>query len=271
MRSSFFLILFSLLLVAEKPDLLLLKSYKSDTNVTGWLISEKLDGIRAYWDGKQLLTRSGNIIHAPIWFTKGFPSFEIDGELWTKRDDFEHIVSIVNRKKPHEGWREITYNIFEVPHQKGGLLRRLGVLKSWLQRHPTAFIKIIPQEKCLGTNHLEQRLKEVESKKAEGLVVRNPDVPYIDKRTSSALKVKRFSDDECIVKDYTKGHGKYKGLVGALVCEWHGKRLKIGSGLSLIERKNPPKIGTQITFKYQGLTKYGNPKYPVFLRIRNFK
>jgi len=271
MKTIYLFCCLSLILLAEKPNMLLLKSYQSDVNVTGWLISEKLDGVRAYWNGKELLSRSGRHFAVPTWFTKGFPSFEIDGELWTKRDDFEHIISIVNRKKPHEGWREITYNIFEVPHQKGGLLMRLERLKNWLNKNPHSFIKIIPQEKCLGTYHLEQKLKEVELKKAEGLVVRNPDVPYIDKRTSSALKVKSFSDDECIVKDYTKGHGKYDGLVGALVCEWHGKRLKIGSGLSLIERKNPPKIGTEITFKYNGLTKYGNPKYPVFLRIRNFK
>ena len=92
---------------------------------------------------------------------------------------------------------------------------------------------------------------------------------YIDKRTSKALKVKSFHDDECVVSGYTKGHGKFEGLVGALLCEWHDKTLKIGSGLSNEDRRNPPALDSNVTFKYNGLTRYGNPKFPVFLRVRN--
>jgi len=82
--------LFNITLFAQKPKLLLLKVYK-DQNITGWVMSEKLDGIRAYWNGKNLLTRSGKIIYAPKWFTKNYPPFPIDGELWSKRGDFENI------------------------------------------------------------------------------------------------------------------------------------------------------------------------------------
>ena len=260
--------IFSLFLWAEKPNLLLLKSYNADVNVTNWLISEKLDGVRGYWTGKELVSRSGKAFAVPAWFIKDFPPFSIDGELWTKRGDFEHISSIVNKQEPHEGWREIRYNIFEVPHQKGGLLERLSVLKKWLQKHPNEFIKIIPQKVCKGQEDLKHELKRVEALGAEGLVVRNPNALYIDKRTTEALKVKSFSDDECVVKGYTKGHGKFEGLVGALLCAWQGKVLKIGSGLSEEDRQNPPALGSNVTFKYNGFTKYGNPKFPVFLRVR---
>ena len=271
MKSSLALFLLTLFLFADKPNLLLLKSYKEDVNVTGWLMSEKLDGIRGYWTGKKLISRSGKEFAIPKWFVKNFPPFEIDGELWTKREDFEHISSIVNQQKPHDGWRELIYNIFEVPHQKGGLMLRLEVLKKWLQKHPNSFIKIISQEPCKNREHLKNRLKKVEALGAEGLVVRNPLALYIDKRTSEALKVKSFQDDECLVSGYTKGHGKFKALVGALLCSWHGKVLKIGSGLSDEDRKKPPLLNTNITFKYNGLTKYGNPKFPVFLRVRKIK
>ena len=263
--------LLPLFLSAEKPNLLLLKSYKNDINVTNWLMSEKLDGVRAYWDGKRLISRNGKAFASPKWFVKDFPPFEIDGELWTKRGDFEHVISIVNTQTPHDGWRDITYNIFEVPHQKGGLLERLEVLEKWLEKYPNEFIKIIPQTPCKGSEHLKQELKRVEALGAEGLVVRNSDALYIDKRTSEALKVKSFRDDECVVMGYTKGHGKFEGLVGALQCVWHDRTLKIGSGLSDKERKNPPKVGTEITFKYNGFTRKGNPKFPVFLRIRGVK
>ena len=264
-------LLFSIVLYAEKPNLLLLKSYNNEVNVTGWLMSEKLDGVRAYWDGHKLISRSGKEFAVPAWFVKDFPPFEIDGELWTKRGDFENIISIVNRQTPHEGWKAIRYNIFEVPHQQGGLLARLEVLKAFLTQHPNHYIEIIPQKVCRDSQQLKETLEAVDTKGAEGLVVRNPDALYIDKRTSSALKVKSFDDDECVITGYTKGEGKFEGIVGALLCQWHDKTLKIGSGLSEEERKNPPMIDANITFKYNGLTKYGNPKFPVFMRIREEK
>ncbi|MBU1668576.1 DNA ligase [bacterium] len=254
---------------AEKPNLLLLKSYKNDVNVTGWLMSEKLDGVRAYWDGKRLISRSGKEFAVPKWFVKDFPPFEIDGELWTKREDFENIVSIVNQQSAHDGWKDITYQIFEVPYQEGGLLTRLSVLEQWLDENPNRYIMIIPQKVCKGSEHLKQILEEVEAKGAEGLVVRDPNALYVGQRSERSLKVKSFTDDECVVTGYTDGHGKFEGLVGALLCSWKDKVLKIGSGLSDEERRKPPMIGSEITFKYNGLTKYGNPKFPVFLRIRD--
>jgi len=97
MSLKLFLLLFPFLLFAAKPNLLLLKVYK-DQNISGWVMSEKLDGVRAYWDGKHLISRGGKIIHAPKWFTKDYPPFAIDGELWSKRGDFENISSIVRDK-----------------------------------------------------------------------------------------------------------------------------------------------------------------------------
>ncbi|CAA6811406.1 MAG: DNA ligase (ATP) (EC [uncultured Sulfurovum sp.] len=263
-----FLLLITVWIEAQKPNLLLLKNYHADVNVTNWLMSEKLDGVRAYWNGKELVSRNGKIFAAPDFFTKNFPPFEIDGELWTKRGDFENVISIVNRQEGHEGWLELSYQIFEVPHQEGGLLMRLEVLEKWLHKNPNEFIKVIPQIVCKGSEHLEQRLKEMDVKGAEGLVVREPNALYVGKRSAKALKVKSSQDDECKIVGYTKGQGKFEGLVGALRCEWKGRTLKIGSGLSDKERKDPPSIGSEITFKYNGFTKYGNPKFPVFLRVR---
>lgn len=232
-------------------------------------MSEKLDGIRAYWNGKKLLSRSGREFNVPKWFTKSFPPFEIDGELWTKRGDFEHISSITSKKTPHNGWREITYNIFEVPNQKGGLKQRLKVLKEFLQANPSRYIKIIKQTTCKDKKHLKKFLKEIEGKGGEGVVLREPNAPYIAKRTSKALKLKSFQDDECQVIGYKKGKGKYKESFGSILCKYRGDVVAIGSGFSQKDRQNPPKIGDTITFKYQGLTKNKKPRFPVFLRIRD--
>lgn len=265
-----FLLLLPLLLWAGKPDLLLLKTYDDGLHVNGWLMSEKLDGVRAYWDGTKLISRGGKEFKAPAWFTKNFPPFEIDGELWSKRGDFDNISGIVRKKIPHEGWKKITYNIFEVPNQKGGLKQRLDVLKNYLDTHPNQYISIIKQLTCKDKNHLKTFLKEIEEKGGEGVVIRNPEALYINKRTSQALKVKSFDDTECEIIGYKNGKGKYENLVGSYICKMNNEQIiNIGSGLSDKQRKNPLKQGTIITFKYQGLTKNGKPRFPVFLRVRN--
>ena len=257
-------LLASLSLFASKPNLLLLKTYK-DQNTTNWVMSEKLDGIRAYWDGNQLLSRSGKLIHAPKWFIKDYPKFEIDGELWTKRGDFENISSIVRDKNPSRYWSEIKHYIFEVPNAKGGLFQRLEKVKPYENK----YIKVLPQIIIKNKQHQNNYLKEIEAKNGEGIVVRDPKSLYINKRTSKALKVKSFKDMECKIIGFTKGKGKYSGKVGAIKCQLPNQiRFKIGSGISDNFRSNPPLIGTIITFKYQNITKYGKPRFPIYLRIR---
>ena len=267
MKFLIFVLTFSLILSAQKPNLMLLKVYR-DQNISGWVMSEKLDGIRAYWNGHELLTRNGNIIHAPIWFTKDYPPFEIDGELWTTRGDFENISSIVRDKTPSKKWREIKHYIFEVPHAKDGLFKRLAKVKAYEGN----IIKIISQIKVIDKNHLKKYLKEIESKGGEGVVVRDPNAPYIAKRTSKVLKVKSFYYAGCKVIGYREGRGKFKGLMGSIECKLdNNTTFRIGSGFNLDDRKNPPSIGSMVRFKYKEFTKYGKPRFPVFLRQREGK
>ena len=72
--------------------------WESSIDITGWWMSEKLDGVRAYWDGKQFLSRLGNRFHAPPWFVEGFRPTPLDGELWGGRKLFQRTVSIVSAK-----------------------------------------------------------------------------------------------------------------------------------------------------------------------------
>jgi DNA ligase-1 len=261
------LLLIPLFLFANKPNLLLLKVYK-DQNISGWVMSEKLDGIRGYWTGKVLLSRQGNKINAPKWWIKKLPPFAIDGELWTKRGDFDTISSIVRYKIPSKEWRKVTFNIFEVPNAKGNLFERLAKVKPY----QNDVVRIIPQIKVKNRIELMNFLKEVEAKGGEGVVVRNPNASYIAKRTNQALKVKSFYDTECKVVGYNEGKGKYKGMIGSLKCKLpNGVVFNIGSGLKVKDRLNPPKIGDIVTFKYKEWTKNHRPKFPVFLRVRYSK
>jgi len=250
-------------LFASKPALFLLNKYTDDKNITSWYMSEKLDGVRAYWDGKKLISRSGKIFNPPSSFIKDFPSHELDGELWTKRSDFSNISSIVNTKKTKNRWINLTYNIFEVPNAKGNLLERLHVATE------SKYIKIIKQIKIKNKEHLKRFLKSVEDRGGEGVVVRDGSLNYYTGRDNNALKVKSYVDEECVVVKHNKGNGKYKDKLGSLSCKMKNNLIiKVGSGFSDKQRDNPPKINAIITFKYYGLTSKGKPRFPIFLHLR---
>ena len=267
--------------VKSKPDLMLLKVYQPGLEVSGWVMSEKLDGVRAYWDGKNLMSRQGNVFHAPDWFKAGFPPFELDGELWLGRNQFAETVSIVRQNSPDDRWKDITYQIFEVPNQSGDLIERLEVVKEFIQKHSIKYIKVIPQTFIQGSDDVQFELARVLKANGEGLVIRNPRLSYQTGRLNSALKVKRKQDAECKVIGYLDGKGKYQGKVGSIICELLPEQvsrlfvalrdsnktiIKIGTGLTDIQRANPPKLGAIVTFQYMGLTKNGLPRFPVFLR-----
>lgn len=254
---------------AEKPQLMALENYE-DQAIEGWLVSEKLDGIRAYWDGRNLISRGGHYLTPPAWFTQDFPSFALDGELWIGREQFEDTLSVVMTQTPHDGWKKVGYHIFDVPNASGGLMARLEVLNEFLIKHPVAHLQVIPQHKVVSVEALQARLKKLLNQGAEGLVVRDPNVGYQIGRSQQALKVKPKYDAECEVTGYTEGRGKYIGQVGALICvNAQNQSLKLGSGLTDKLRANPPKIGSQVTYQYSGYTQKGWPKHAVYYRQRS--
>lgn len=244
----------------EKPS-----TYKNQ-NINGWLMSEKLDGIRAYWNGKELLTKNGNKIFTPDDFTKNFPPFKLDGELWTKRDDFENIQNIVLDKTPSKNWSQITYNIFEVPYEKGDFNQRLNIAKNWFKNNPNKYIKFIPQIKCFDNNHLNQYLEKLVSLKAEGIIIKNPNLSYVKGRSNNSFKVKKFYDMEGEVIGINFENNKFKSLVLKLK---DGVIFNLGNGFK--EDTLLPKVKDIVTFKYYGFTKNGKPKFASFLRVRKIE
>ncbi len=253
---------FSFAINLQKPMI-----YKGEESLEGWIMSEKLDGIRAYWDGEKLQTRKGKKIYAPKWFLKNFPKFELDGELWNKRDNFENIQSIVMDKTPTAKWKNITYNIFEVPNQKGDFFIRLKKAKNWFEKFPNKNVQIIKQIKIKNKSHLNTYLEEIISKKGEGVIIKNPDKEYISGRNPYILKVKKFKDmeGEVIKINISKKTNVLKSLTIKLQ---DNTIFNLGTGFSKDVRIKPPKIGSIVTFKYYGLTKNGKPKFASFLHIR---
>jgi DNA ligase-1 len=257
------------MLPADPPPLQRAGTYTGDQDVAGWLMSEKLDGIRGYWTGKQLLTRQGRVIHAPTWFTRNFPPFALDGELWRKRNDFAFVQQTVLDAVPTENWREITYNIFEVPVADGDFPTRLGKAGQWFCAHPTPHVRIIEQIGCRGADHLDAFLAGIESMGGEGVVIKDPTLSYQTGRSAHVLKVKNFSDMEGTVIAHNPGKGQFEGLLGSLTLRLeNGVQFKLGTGFTLAERKTPPPIGSSVTFKYYGFTNNGVPRFASFMRVR---
>jgi DNA ligase-1 len=252
-------------------EIMLPKVYTDGIDVTGWLMSEKLDGVRGYWDGKQLLSKNGNLFHPPAAFTSNFPPFALEGELWGGRRTFEKTVSIVKKQQPHDGWLELQFAIFDVPQATGGFTRRLQKAKDWFVDHPSQFAFVIAQETIKDNDQLKTELQQVEKSGGEGLIVRKPDTLYAKGRSRDILKVKSFFDMEAVVIAHIEGKGRNRGRLGSLLVvlpENSKVRFKIGTGFNDDERVHPPPVGSIITFKYYGFYESGIPRFPSFLRIR---
>ena len=250
---------------ASAPPLLLAESWNPQTDPRGWWLSEKLDGVRAYWDGKQFLSRNGNRYVAPEWFTRGLPDTPLDGELWVGRKQFQRTVSIVRRGDAAEVWREVRYLVFDAPALAQPFEQRQAAVTKLLASNQPPYALGLAQSVCQSAEHLTRELHRIEALGGEGLMLRRPASLYEPRRSATLLKVKSFHDCEAIVIGHEPGKGRHKGRVGALLAELpNGIRFACGAGLSDAQRDLPPAIGETITVKYQELTDGGVPRFPVF-------
>ncbi|MCE9545459.1 MAG: DNA ligase [Planctomycetia bacterium] len=253
---------------AAGPALLLAHTWENDVDLAGWWLSEKLDGVRAYWDGKQFLSRQGNVFHAPDWFVEKLPKEPLDGELWLARKSFQRTVSIVRRQDKSDHWREIRYLVFDMPALATGFEERVKQLRECLTDHGCDFATPHDQTRCEGVEHLQAELARVEALGGEGLMLRQPGSRYEAGRSTTLLKVKTFHDAEAQVLEHLPGAGRHKGRLGALaVALPDGTLFSVGTGFSDAQRENPPPVGSTITFRYQELSDRGVPRFPSFVRL----
>jgi DNA ligase-1 len=241
-----------------------------EQDLTGWWMSEKLDGVRAYWDGKQFLSRKNNVYYAPDWFTAGLPKHPLDGELWFGRKEFDRASEIVRSQGTPDRWKAMKYLVFDAPDEKGPFEARvkfmIGAAPSWKSQ----FTSLVEHTVCTGNDHLLTELDRIAKLGGEGLMVRKPGSHYERTRSSTILKVKKFLDMEVTVTSYEPGEGRHKGRVGALwVRLSNGKECKVGTGLKDKDRENPPAVGSIITVKYQEQTPDGLLRFPVYVGPRH--
>ncbi len=251
------------------PELPLAHVYKQGVDLQDYWLSEKLDGVRAYWDGKQLLSKQGHVYQAPDWFLADLPSQPLDGELWAGRGRFEYLMTIVRDAEPGSGWRDVRYMVFDMVVPQVSFSDRVVKLKVLFSGIDSPVIGLVEQSRVSAHQALMARLDEVVAAGGEGLMLHRGSSYYRAGRSSDLLKVKRYQDAEARVVGHLPGKGKYRGMLGALLVEGADQlRFRLGTGFSDQQRRQPPPIGALVTYKYYAKTAKGLPKFASFLRVR---
>ncbi len=256
---------------ASPPPLMLAGKWQDGPDVSRYLVSEKLDGVRARWDGNKLISRAGHLIPAPAWFTRGWPAQPLDGELWSSRSNFDTISAIIRRTPADDTqWKTLRFMAFDLPLHPGPFSHRVSAMHALADATRSPHLAVIAQERIADTASLHRQLNAVVAAGGEGLMLHHQDNRYLPGRSEGLLKLKPFDDAEARVIGYLPGKGKYEGMTGALHVQTDdGRRFRIGSGLSDAHRANPPAIGSLVTYRYSGLTVHGLPRFARFLRVRD--
>ena len=257
---------------ADAPALLLAGRYRPGIDLRDWWVSEKYDGVRAHWDGRQLRTRGGERIAAPPWFTAGWPALPMDGELWAGRGRFEHAQSAAAREQPDDAqWRALRYMVFDLPAHPGSFDERLAALRAAVSALDHTWIQAVPQRKVAGDAELQALLREVVRGGGEGLMLHRGASLYRAGRGDDLLKLKTHDDAEARVIAHVPGKGKHAGRLGALMVETpEGRRFALGTGFTDAQRADPPPVGSWVTYRFRGLHEgSGLPRFASFLRVRS--
>jgi DNA ligase-1 len=255
---------------ASPPPVPLANTYQQGIALEDYWVSEKLDGVRAYWDGRRVLSRNGNVYQAPGWFVADFPDVPLDGELWMARQRFAELSGAVRKQIPLDSeWREIRFHVFDLPGP-GPFHQRYGQLKVWVEKADSRYLELVEQKPATSHAALMARLERVVAEGGEGLMLKRRESRYEAGRSDDLLKVKTFEDAEAVVVEHLAGKGRLQGMMGALRVELpNGRRFRIGTGFSDELRARPPAPGTRITFKHYGQTATGLPRFASFLRVRD--
>lgn len=236
----------------------------------GFLVSEKFDGVRAVWDGQVLRFRSGRVIAAPAWFLSALPRVALDGELWMGRGAFDRLSGVVRQTVPDdEAWRAVKYLVFDAPGHAAPFAQRVAFVQSTLTQAQQPWLMPVAQREVNDARALQALLRETVRQGGEGLMLHRSDALWQPGRTDALFKLKPELDEEGLVVGHQPGKGRLLGMTGALLVQMpSGQRFALGSGLSDAQRRNPPPVGTWVTYRYRERTPSGLPRFASFLRVR---
>jgi DNA ligase-1 len=260
---------------ANKADafaagVMLAKAWNTSLNPADFLVSEKLDGVRALWDGRTLRFRSGRPIAAPAWFVARLPATPLDGELWLGRRSFDALSGAVRKESPDDAeWQAVRYMVFDLPREPGPFVHRAARMRALLEAAPQPWLMPVAQSTVADAASLQAHLNAVVAAGGEGLVLHRADALWVPGRSDALRKLKPVPDEEGRVLAHIAGAGKYQGRMGALLLETpDGQRFALGTGFSDALRASPPPVGAMVTYRYRDRTASGLPRFASFVRVR---
>ena len=255
---------------ADAPALLLANVYRPGMPLADYWVSEKYDGVRGYWDGHTLRTRGGETVAAPAWFTAGWPTTPMDGELWAGRGRFAHAQSTTRQQQPDDAaWRQMRFMVFDLPAHGGVFDDRLSALKALVASIQHDWVQAVPQQRVATDAALQALLQRTVRAGGEGLMLHKGSSLYRSGRSDDLIKLKTHDDAEALVVGHLPGKGKHAGRLGALMVEMPtGQRFKLGAGLTDANRDQPPPLGSWVTYRYRGTHDGGLPRFASFVRVR---
>ena len=245
-------------------------SWSPGRSPQGFWVSEKFDGVRAVWDGQVLHFRSGRVIAAPVWFLSALPRVALDGELWMGRGAFDRLSGVVRQTEPDdEAWRAVKYLVFDAPGHAAPFAQRVAFVQLTLAQLQVPWLMPVVQREVTDARALQALLQDTVRQGGEGLMLHRADAWWRPGRTDALFKLKLEEDEEGLVVGHQAGQGRLKGQTGALLLEMpSGQRFALGSGLSDALRRNPPPVGSWVTYRYRERTPSGLPRFASFLRVR---
>lgn len=255
---------------AAPPPVELADVYRGGVDLSGFWVSEKLDGVRGYWDGRRLLTRGGVVVQVPAWFTQNWPATPLDGELWVGYGQFERASAIVRAAGADDpAWRTMSYRVFDLPGHGGDFDARVPAIRAVVAAIGDPWVVAIRQFRVANDAELRAALARVIDRGGEGLVLHRGDAPYLAGRGTGLLKLKPHADAEARVVAIRPGRGRLQAVMGSIdVRTPDGRRFAIGSGFTDEDRIHPPPVGAWVTYQFNGLTTNGLPRFVRFLRRR---
>lgn len=253
-----------------QPALMHAKHWPAGHDPRPYLVSEKLDGVRAIWDGQSLRFRSGLPIAAPAWFTAGLPKTSLDGELWLGRGRFDELSGTVRKKLPVEAeWRQLRYLVFDLPGATGSFAERARRIQMLLTETNQPWLQAVTQSRLPDAASLQALLKQTVKEGGEGLVLHQANALWSPGRSDALRKLKPLPDEEARVVAHLPGRGRHAGRMGALLLALpDGQQFALGTGFSDAQRADPPPVGAVVTYRYRDRTPKGLPRFASYFRVQ---
>ena len=199
-----------------------------------------------------------------------------DGEVITEDKDFQKCLSNF-RKLKEADLSTFELHVFDIVNDLSFIQRYKTISGNFSKPYSGKQIgKVVYVPHMLGILTSKEEILEllefVTDDGEEGLVLKTMNGPYEFKRSNHWCKIKKFHSEDLEVLGLEMGTGRNSEVLGALICDFDGVEVKVGSGYSDVERKefleNPPEM---IEVQFQNITKDRSLRFPTFKRVREDK